>query len=203
MEPTTTNSLEPIAQRVETKRVRYARKPDAQGFDEIRLVTVPRFKSSYLSGDEWRIHVSLQFCRKGRIVHEEFGGHKMDTAVQMLGQKYLRAGDDGKMFFGGGENGTCDQEGCAEQAKVFYRKKLEYCNEPYKHEPIPLDEETVIRGFCERHSKRGDSSFDDMDSNYELVDGSVVPPRKEDVSESILGGVINAGELSHPNTEQK
>lgn len=39
-----------------TQRKSCALRPDAQAFDEIRIVTVPRYKQSGLSGDEWRIH---------------------------------------------------------------------------------------------------------------------------------------------------
>jgi len=47
-----------------------ALRPDAQAFDEVRIVTVPRYKTSGMSGDEWRISATIQFMRKGRIVHE-------------------------------------------------------------------------------------------------------------------------------------
>gem|GEM_PF-6705725 len=43
---------------------RYALRPDAQAFDEIRIVTVPRYKTSGLSGDEWRISAMIQFFAK-------------------------------------------------------------------------------------------------------------------------------------------
>lgn len=174
------------------KRVRHALKPDAQGFDEVRLITRPRYKSSGLSGSEWRISVHAEFYRKGKLIHEEFCGHNMEGAVHAVGWKYGVAGDEGKMFFGGGEGGKCDQEGCAEGATVFYRMKSEKCNH-YSHEKILLDKEFVIRQFCERHSVRGDCGFEDADDNYELIDGSIVKPRAEDVKESLFGGIVTLG----------
>lgn len=172
-----------------TKRTRNAQKPDAQGFDEIKLVTRPRYKTSGLSGSEWRISVHVEFWRKGKKIHEDFCGHDMEKAVCLLSQRYFVAHDEGKMFFGGGEDGKCDQEGCAELANVFYRMKTEKCNH-YGHDPILLDDEVVVRQFCERHSVRGDSDFEDQDSNYELIEGNIVKPNEDDVRESAFGGVI-------------
>jgi hypothetical protein len=189
MEPTTTNSL--AIGETPTKRVRHELKPDSQGFDEVRITTVPRFKSSYLSGGQWRISGKVELMRKGRVVHEEYMGN-VENCVKALSWFWMRAGDEGKAFYGGGENGTCDQEGCAEQATVFYRVKTKYCRtDPHNHPKKELDDELNIRQFCERHSKRGDSDFDDMDENYELIDGTIVKPREEDIKKSVLGGVVS------------
>jgi hypothetical protein len=48
-----------------------AYKVDAQAFDEIRIITVPRYKTSGLSGDEWRISATIQFYRNGTLQHCE------------------------------------------------------------------------------------------------------------------------------------
>jgi len=50
---------------------RRALRPDAQAFDEVRITTVPRYKMSGLSGDEWRISGKIQLLRKGRVVAEK------------------------------------------------------------------------------------------------------------------------------------
>lgn len=47
-------------------KARRALRPDAQACDEIRIYTVPRYKTSGLSGDEWRISAVTEFYRKGR-----------------------------------------------------------------------------------------------------------------------------------------
>lgn len=176
------------------KRTRHAKKPNAQAFDEIRITTVPRYKSSGLSGDEWRISGRIQLMRKGKVI-DEHGMANVENCAYALGLILMRAKDEAKGFYGGGEDGTCDQEGCAEQATVFYRIKNKYCNESYKHELIPLDDEIVIRQFCDRHSKRGDCAFDDADANYELLEGNPMPPRNTDVSESTFGGIISIDDL--------
>ena len=167
---------------------RHAQKPDAQAFDEIRITTVPRYKTSGLSGDEWRISGKIQLMRKGKVVHED-GMRDVENCAYALGLVLMRAKDEGKAYYGGGENGTCDQEGCPDSATVFYRMKRKYCNE-YGHEPKVLNDEVVVRQFCERHSKRGDCGMEDSDANYELMDGKISEPKPEDVKESIFGGVI-------------
>ena len=171
-------------------KTRHAQKPDAQAFDEIRIITVPRYKTSGLSGNEWRISGRIQLMRKGKIIHED-SMRDVQNCAYALGLVLMRAKDEGKEFYGGGEDGTCDQEGCAEKATVFYRLKQSFCNEAYKHEPINLSEETVVRQFCERHSTRGDCGFEDADSNYELLKGNPTPTELKDESPSAFGGIID------------
>lgn len=48
-----------------------AYRPDAQAFDEIRIFTVPSYKTSGLSGDEWRISATVEFYRNGILRHTE------------------------------------------------------------------------------------------------------------------------------------
>lgn len=148
-----------------------AQKPDAQPFDEIRLVTVPRFKQSVLSGDEWRISIVAQFFRKGIKVHEETCGRNMEKATAILPWLYLRACDDGKGYFAG-ERDVCDQEGCSKQAVVAYARKREHARDR-PHEWSREDGQAV-RLFCSEHRTRGDSCFDDMDDNYEQIDMAAV-----------------------------
>jgi len=52
------------------EKYNYALRPDANSFDEIRIRTIPRYKTSGLSGDEWRISMVTEFLRKGKVVHE-------------------------------------------------------------------------------------------------------------------------------------
>lgn len=171
---------------------RRALRPDAQAFDEIRLVTVPRYKTSGLSGDQWRVSVRVELWRKGRKIHEEYY-NKMAYAVQFLAHVYHRAIDDGKAYFAGeseGEVAFCDQEGCHQPATVTYKLKKEYCpsghaTDPYEHDPRPL-----VRKFCQRHSQRGDAGLDDADDNYEAIEGGITPARVEDRRESAFGGTV-------------
>lgn len=139
-------------------------RPDAQAFDEVRIITVPRFKESELSGDEWRISATIQLLRKGRIIYEQ-GFRNVETACGFLYSVYLTAIDDGRAMFGG-EDDFCDQEGCSELATITYRKKFNYCREGHRSELHNV----TIRKFCDRHKHRGDCGLDDADDNYEISD---------------------------------
>ncbi len=94
-------------------------RPDAQGFDEVRIVTVPRYKQSGLSGDEWRISASIQLWRKGKLIHER-GVRNVEIGCAFASAVLYEAQDDGKAHFGG-DGIHCDQEGCADAATVATR----------------------------------------------------------------------------------
>jgi hypothetical protein len=138
-----------------------ALRPDAQAFDEIRIFTVPRYKTSGLSGDEWRIHAEAQFYRKGKLIFSE-GCRNVETAAGLLFSWYVKACDDAKGYFAG-DGITCDQEGCHEPATVRYAKLAEYCNSGHKS---TVFESSQYRHFCEKHKTRGDCGLDDADANY-------------------------------------
>lgn len=150
------------------KAYRNPLRPDAQAFDEVRIVTVPRYKTSGLSGDEWRISASIQLWRKGKMCVEQ-GFRNVETACQFASSVYLSAIDDGKAYFAG-DGITCDQEGCAEPATVFLKLKSEYCRDGHKSDPYASDERPLIRCFCEKHQTRGDCALEDADENYERID---------------------------------
>lgn len=145
--------------------LRRALKPDAQAFDEIRITTIPRFKESELSGDEWRISAVTQFLRNGTVMHET-GARNIETAVHLLSYHFLEACDNGKGYFAG-ESNICDQEGCADPATTT----LEIIKEGCGHCGNVKDPEYTrsFRKFCSRHKHRGDSSLDDMDKHYKEI----------------------------------
>lgn len=146
-------------------KIHRAYKPNAQAFDEVKFVTVPRYKTSGLSGDEWRISVNVQFWRNGKLMHEEWAGHDMEKAMAFASYRYASACDNGKGHFAG-EGDFCDQEGCSKEATVTYKKLNDYCREG--HKTAPHFEE--VRRFCEEHKRRGDCGLDDADANYQLVE---------------------------------
>lgn len=145
---------------------RRALKPDAQAFDEVRIVTVPRYKESELSGNEWRISASIQFFRKGKLIIET-GCRNIESAVHLVGARYMIACDDAHGYFAG-EGNICDQEGCCDAATVTYRVLREYSRDN-PHEWNKEYDHLVIRKFCDKHKRRGDSSCDDSDQNYEEI----------------------------------
>lgn len=165
-----------------------ALRPDAQGFDEVRIFTHPRYKTSSLSGDEWRISAVIQLWRKGSLKHEE-SFHDIETAAKFLPFVLARAGDDGKAYFGG-EGDLCDQEGCADKATVVYQLKKHYCSGPGNCGMEGKKYGEKIRMFCGNHSRRGDCGLEDADENYQLLEGFPIEPREEDKKESVFGGVI-------------
>ena len=147
---------------------RNALRPDAQAFDEIRIITVPRYKTSGLSGDEWRIHAEVQFWRKGKLIHTEGRGN-IKTACGFLFADHAMAIDNGKAYFAG-DGVTCDQEGCHEPATVHYKIKRDICAGPgCCGQEKPDYGQDHRRHFCDKHKTRGDCGLDDADSNYEII----------------------------------
>lgn len=141
-----------------------ALRPDAQAFDEVRITTLPRYKESYLSGDEWRISACVQFLRKG-VVRHEFVAGTVEAACGLAWGWYHEAISQGAAMFGG-EGDFCDQEGCANAATVTYQLKKMYCREGHPTDPhMP-----TIRRFCMRHRTRGDCGLEDGDSNYDMIE---------------------------------
>lgn len=152
-----------------TKQSR-ALKPDAQPFDNISITTRPRYKTSGLSGDEWRISSVTEFYRKGKLVHTTYHGN-IEYACRLLDADYIGALESGKGYFAG-EDDRCDQDGCENEAIITYRLKNRYCREGHKTEAAPtvLGEDAIlVRKFCKEHKRRGDCGLEDAADNYEVV----------------------------------
>ena len=146
-------------------RMSRALKPEAQGFDEVRIVTSPRYKESELSGDEWRISATIQFFRKGKEVFTA-GARNIESAVAQVGYYHARGLDEGRGFFAG-EDQLCDQEGCAEPATVAYRLKKGFNRDGNERH---LSSGGEYRCFCNRHKTRGDCGLEEADNNYEATE---------------------------------
>jgi hypothetical protein len=166
---------------------------DDEFVDEIRVTTVPRFKTSGLSGDEWRFSVEAVALRKGREVGRR-SWNRLDWALQRLlpwvQDDLLCPIDDPRMT-----DDLCMQPGCAEPWTVEYRLAKRGCGQCGSRKEQPNDEwSDYRRRFCERHARRGDSNLDDMDDNYAPVPGGQPPAeqvvRAEDESPAAFGGVI-------------
>ena len=139
-----------------------ALKPDAQGFDRVEIVTVPRYKKSDLSGDEWRISAAIIFYRKGVEVHRA-PYRNIEVACGHAFAEHAHAQDDGKAFFAG-ERDICDQEGCSERA--VWRHALKQRFDRSTGNPSPIAQEGEYRLFCDKHKTRGDCGLEDADANY-------------------------------------
>ena len=164
---------------------------DAEGIDEITIKQTPRFKTSELSGDEWRTSALIVMKRKGVVVYER-PVHTMEDAASFLSWIFrVEAMENSKVpgLFGAKVT-ECFQSGCSDPSKNVYRLKEIYSSQG--EGPLPKTEGFEYRrAFCEAHSHRGDSSFEDSDDNYELIKGEggkVLRP--DDISPAKFAGTI-------------
>lgn len=160
----------------------HKRLPEFESFDRIELQVVPRYKTSGLSGDEWRQHVSVKFFFKGEVVHET-GWNTMRNALMLLAGEWLRAQEPiPSRIIEMEHEGLCDQPSCPNRAEGRFRlKRLTSDRGDYLD---PADQHMqYYRQFCKRHLRRGDCSREDADDNYEPLDG-IGPDASTNVVES-------------------
>ena len=150
--------------------------------DDIHLRTVPRFKTSELSGDEWRVHVRVEFRRKGVLVGYEDYRHIAEALAHLaryagwgkgIAPASLRMGDKEPDHVADAERmrhtdeDFCAQPGCAEPWTVEYRMSSTGCECCGETTDIATTEwKDYRRRFCDRHAMRGDADLDDADRNY-------------------------------------
>ena len=164
------------------------RHDDDEWFDGIQIEVIPRFKTSDLSGDEWRVSARLRLLRKGAVLYERCFG-TVRAAVAFLPGELIavpEAGVDQLPF-----EDRCDQAGCKELATVTYRVKARYCQPLGERHPFAPDQD-YRRRFCARHAIRGDAALEDADDNYELIEGDLsgAGAEPQDDSPAVFGGVI-------------
>lgn len=148
-----------------TMKKRYRKRhADFESFDRIELEVVPRYKTSGLSGDEWRTSVRARFRFKGELMHEEWA-QDMRSMIMMLGYKWMLAQEPIPERIIDIEKKKCDQPGCSADAVVTFDLKEEFSDQGEK-----LDAEDCTlksyRKFCSEHSTRGDCGREDRDANY-------------------------------------
>ncbi len=152
------------------EKQRRALRPDAQPFDEIRVFVEPRYKTSGLSGDEWRISTTTEFYRKGRKIFET-GHGTIEAACGLMYADYLKATEHDPRglvepgVYYAGEGDLCDQEGCDNPTTVTYQLKKEFCRQGHGTECTT----PTIRKFCDEHKRRGDCGLEDADVNYTAI----------------------------------
>ena len=162
---------------------RRAHAPNYQLHDEVRIVTLPRFKSSAVSGSEWRIRARVELLYKG-VVQYTSECASVDEALRDMPLIVDRACTSymtpTSRFHGNHDHvddgePRCDQEGCAALATCAYRVLHTPCKACGAHDTDSLHlMGPRMRYFCARHSYRGEGYLDDTQSNYELVAGT--PP---------------------------
>ena len=175
------------------------RHADDEGIDRIEISVVPRYKTSDLSGDEWRVSAKIVFGYKGHVIYERTFA-KVEWAVAALPYLLMTFRDEEGQPTTKPAQHPCDQPGCWEPATVSYRMKATWDDLGHKSE-IPKGF-GYTRAFCERHSTRGDCGLDDADANYEVVGSadSVKAPPTSDIRPSVFGGIID---LRSPGAKEK
>jgi hypothetical protein len=163
--------------------------------DEIRISTVPRFKTSGLSGDEWRTSAQIEIRRKGRLVYERTY-HQIGDAARHLPWLLLTYAEPGEAAEIDPDmtRDLCMQPGCPQWATVLYRKIRQGCGRCGHRRDVD-DQFPRYRAFCRDHAVRGNSDLDDMDDIYELVAGQPgqVPPAA--ISRSQFAGSVMLDDL--------
>ena len=166
--------------------VLYLRHEDDEFYDRITLEVVPRYKTSGLSGDEWRVSTRVQAWRKGVLIAER-SWSKVEWAVACLPGWLLGLSDEGlggRDFDAAADQQKCHQPGCPDPGIVEVRLKGRYCQVAPHAGPHPPTFD-YRRRFCPRHARRGDCAFEDADANYEPLSGPAAAPVPQDNAPSV------------------
>lgn len=146
---------------------------DFERFDKITLEVVPRYKTSGLSGDEWRQHVEIKFWFKGVQVAND-GYSDMESAIMFLGSRLIQHREGQAVDEKQAQARIallCDQPSCANVATTKYRLKRETASDGHYLADEEMKYHEAYRQFCSVHAKRGDCSREDSDDNYEVIEG--------------------------------
>lgn len=148
----------------------HRRLPNFEAFDRITLEVVPRFKTSGMSGDEWRTSISIRFFFKGEEVAEA-GARSMESALLLLGRYWIEHQEPIPTRVIEIEERKCSQPGCSADAVARLgvgRLTADDGSWLDQSEQSPF---RYFRRFCARHLRRGDCSREDCDENYTPMDG--------------------------------
>lgn len=138
--------------------------------DEIRVVVRERYKTSGLSGDEWRFHRVMQLYRKGTLLGERaFNGsiEKVAAYVPLAMAELMESGDVTLPKL----DHLCFQPGCANVAVSEYELIEEFGRQGEKLDKNDLGSSKHRRRFCAKHLRRGDCGREDSDVNYRVIAG--------------------------------
>lgn len=155
----------------------FRRHHDDEFIDEVTLKVEPRFKTSDLSGDEWRVSTRVSLSRKGQVLKERTYHRIEDAAahlpwllktwVEELPEEELHSFHEQLDR----DEELCHQPGCSERATHVYRLLGSLTSARGEHlHPQEAERVRFLRAFCDTHKVRGDSDLEDNDDNYELVE---------------------------------
>lgn len=177
------------------KDLYHRRLHDWEPYDAIIISIKPRYKTSELSGDEWRTTTIIDFCFKHEVFRSETAS-SIEAAVMMLG---------GLLIGGGGllkeylelERKCCDQKGCSNPAiGRLELKRLTAADGSW----LDSTDNTMryYRQFCAEHIQRGDCDREDSDDNYIPIDDKTVEDSTNTkTSPSQFGGIIEIKEFDN------
>ena len=146
-------------------KLNHRRHRDFETFDEVRIRTVVRFKTSELSGDEYRTSAVVELLFKGCVIVTA-GYPDVKTAGQCLGWLLSRNSSPIPKPVQAVEQHACDQPGCHETATHKFSLKKLYSQSG--HELVETAHD--YRQFCREHSRRGACGLEDADSNYSRME---------------------------------
>ena len=169
------------------KRQHSRRLHEWEPFDEVRMRVVPRYKTSGLSGDEWRTGVVCELLFKGEVVADTFWSSMevaatrlaafMDDSACPIPERVIEI-----------EAVKCFQPSCKNDSVATYLlKRLTSRQGEYLAESEHYCDS--VRRFCRVHLRRGDCSREDCDENYEVIDGPG-PESSSNVQESPAAQVV-------------
>lgn len=146
-------------------------------YDRIELDVVPRFKSSGLSGDEWRTSVRVRFYFKGEVVHTT-SFHNMQIALAMLPAEHIRQCEPIKerVIELEQHERRCDQPGCSAPSFAAFRVRRLFSPGGDLLDASEQLPEPKIMWFCLEHMERGNADREDCEKNLERVE---FPPRPQ------------------------
>lgn len=166
---------------------------DWENYDRIEFKVVPRYKTSGMSGDEWRQHVEVTCYFKGEAVFS-FGCRNMRVAAALLPGKMITESDNGiqDAVLKREDGDACDQPSCESKSIGRFLIKEAFGDRGEKLHPGDYSHRNAYRQFCARHVRRGDCSREDCDDNYEPLDGITAESSTNiEESPSAFGGVIH------------
>ena len=146
----------------------------SESIDAVQVETVPRYKTSGMSGDEWSFGAVARLSFKGEVVLER-SYRDVETAATALPWILMTwceegSSDEGVRRISGLRARCCDNYGCSEPWVAKYRiKRLTSASGEWLDEK-EQDYYDYYRQFCQRHLRRGDCSREDCDDNYEVID---------------------------------
>ena len=165
-------------------------------YDHLSFTIVPRYKTSGLSGDEWRTSVKVEYYFKGTLIKTETFSN-MEAALVLAHTDIFHSGRPIDTQVLEIEERKCDQPGCSQDYVGRMRLKKETSRQG---DYLDLSDTSIthFRKFCLVHIERGDCSREDADDNYISLDKVSAPDsQNNEESPAIFGGVID---LSFPGS---